>query len=485
MELPAESLRALGEQALEIALDLYASTDRRPAFPTAEDRARVLSLREPLPLLGSPGETVLAEYRTLIGPSSRNNGHPLMAGYVVSAGTWMGALADFLASSSNQNVTSWRSSPGPTVVEHVVVRWLSEMLGYGSDSSGILLSGGSMANLCALLAALRKHAGTDLERSGLRALSKAPVFYASDLVHHSVQKGLSILGVGSDALRAIAHDGAGRMQVSALDAAVAADRSAGKLPVAVIANGGDVNTGAVDDLEALATLCHRNELWLHVDAAYGGFAALAPSTKTLFAALGRADSVAVDAHKWLSVPVDAGCLLVKDAATLSAAFTHEADYIQVLEDSSLEGFAFWNYGPELSRRFRALKIWMTLKTYGVGAIAEAVEQNIQAARALGAAIEAADDFELLAPVGLSIVCFRYLPSGQLDPDAFNRQLVAHVQKAGRAYLSNATIDGKFALRACIVNHKTTAAELVPLLEVLRESAALVRARATTDPAFST
>ena len=245
----------------------------------------------------------------------------------------------------------------------------------------------------------------------------------------------------------------------------------------MVANLGDVNTGAVDPIGPLGELCSRHGMWLHVDGAYGGFAALADSARHHFAELAKADSVSLDPHKWLYTPLDAGCLLVRDEAALHAAFGHDADYIQILGGREREQFAFWNHGIELSRRFRALKVWMTLKQCGTRALGEAVERNLALARRLAKLVDAAEDFELAAPPGLSIVCFRYVPShlrgdgDEAEVDRLNRAIVERVQRGGEAYLSNVTLNGRFALRACIVNFRTREPDLALLLEIIRRAAA--------------
>jgi aromatic-L-amino-acid/L-tryptophan decarboxylase len=269
-------------------------------------------------------------------------------------------------------------------------------------------------------------------------------------------------------VKRIGVDAEFRMDVSALDRALADDRRAGRVPVCVVANAGDVNTGAVDPIDAIADVCQRHGVWLHADAAYGGFAMLAPSVRPLFAGLERVDSLSLDPHKWLFAPVDCGCVLVRDVSVLRRAFSYSADYVDVVADPDMSEYAFWDYGPELTRRFRGLKIWMALKAYGVDAIAETIERNIQLARALARLVDDSDDFERLAPAPLGIVCFRYTRGANLN--AVNRDLMLKVQRAGRAYLSNATIGDAFALRACIVNHRTTERDLVDLLDEIRRAA---------------
>jgi aromatic-L-amino-acid/L-tryptophan decarboxylase len=295
------------------------------------------------------------------------------------------------------------------------------------------------------------------------------VIYASARTHMSIPKAAAMAGLGRDAVRPVPVDADGRVDPGALEQAIAADRGAGRVPICAVANAGDVNTGAVDPLQAMADVCRRHGVWLHADAAYGGFAMLAPSVRPLFAGLDRVDSMSLDPHKWLFVPVDAGCVLVRDPSALRRAFSYAADYVDVVATPEMSEYAFWDYGPELTRRFRALKIWFALQAYGVRAIGAAIERTIDLARALAALVDASDDFERLAPVSLSIVCFRYAAGGG-DLNARNRDLMLAVQHGGRAYLSNVMIGDAFALRACIVNHRTREEDLRALLDEIRRCA---------------
>jgi glutamate/tyrosine decarboxylase-like PLP-dependent enzyme len=294
--------------------------------------------------------------------------------------------------------------------------------------------------------------------------------YASEEVHLSIPKAADILGFGRDQVRTIACDERQRMRVDLLRQKIEADRREGLRPFCVVGSAGTVNTGAVDPLAEIADIAAEFDLWFHVDGAYGAPGSLDNGKKHLFAGLERADSVSLDPHKWLYVPVDAGCLLFRDDASARAAFSAEdADYIKTHGYTDEEAFAFWDYGVELSRRFRALKVWMTLQYYGSRRIAEAISEDIALAAYLGELVSKADDFELLAPVELSICCFRYVQAGA-DLDWLNEKIMATVQKGGRAYLSNATVNGKFALRACITNFRTTKADIEETIAVVREAA---------------
>ncbi len=398
-----------------------------------------------------------------------------MFGYVQSSGSFAGVAADFLASALNQNVTSWRSAPSATAVEHQVIDWMKAMSGFDPGAAGILLSGGSLANCAGLAVALRASTDADLNRYGVGALPGKPRIYASAMTHMSIPKAAALLGIGREAVQHIPVDADFRMDLDALRSQIAADRAAGHQPVCVVGNAGEVNTGAVDPLAAIADVCAASGVWFHIDGSYGGFAARSARAAAALSAIGRADSVSLDPHKWLYAPLDAGCLLVRDPRQLKRTFSQGAAYVDVIADRDMSEFAFWDHGPELSRRFRALKIWFILKCHGARAIATAIDDNIGVARTLAAAIDASDDFERLAPVPLSIVCFRYAPAhlrGNGEAlNARNRALMVDVQRDGEAYLSNATIGAAFTLRACVVNFRTTTSDVTVLLETIRRVAA--------------
>jgi aromatic-L-amino-acid/L-tryptophan decarboxylase len=471
---PAER-EQLGRAALEWALRYFTAQSELPVYPTIGASELTARLSTTLPNDPQDPAAVLADFDE-VARFGRHNGHPRMFGYVQSSGSFAGVVADFLASAINQNVTSWRSAPAATTIEHQVIEWLKMMVGFDPQGEGILLSGGSFANFAGLASALRASTDVDLNQRGVAALPGRPHIYTSEMTHMSMPKAASMLGIGKDAIVRIPVDRDLRMDPNALRRQIESDRAAGFHPVCVVATAGDVNTGAIDPLDAIADACADTGLWLHVDGSYGALAAQSSVVNGAMAALGRADSLSLDPHKWLYAPLDAGCLLVKDPAALRRAFSEGAGYIDVVADRQMSDFAYWDHSPELSRRFRALKIWFVLKTHGVRAIQQAIDGNIAVARHLGETIDSSDDFERLAPVPLSIVCFRYRGGNRClrlpeELDAFNKQLMVEVQRDGESYLSNATINGRFALRACIVNFRTTHADAARLLASIRRVAA--------------
>lgn len=488
LDISNEALAELSVGATALVTDYFSRVSTLSVFPdtAAGETARRLGLE--LPVEGEPLAKLLDDCRTIID-ASRHNGHPRFLAYVASPATAPGAFADLIASALNPSVTSWRSSPAATEVERLVVRWLGLLVGYDADARGLLTSGGSLANLTALLIAQRTQSDGDAARKGLWNSASPMTIYASDQIHMSIPKAADILGIGRDQVRVVSSDSRFRIDVAALREHIERDLKAGLKPFCIAASAGTVNTGAIDPLAEIADVAAEFGLWFHVDGAYGALGALDERKRLLFAGLERADSVSLDPHKWLFTPVDCGCLLFRDTSAARAAFSaNEADYIKVHGLADDEAFAFWDYGMELSRRFRALKIWMTLRYYGARRIAAVISENNSLAAYMADQVAAAEDFELLAPVELSICCFRYVPESmrakllkasesELVPlnahlDKLNAAIMHSVQRGGRAYLSNATVNGKFALRACITNFRTTRTDIDETLEVVRAAARL-------------
>jgi aromatic-L-amino-acid/L-tryptophan decarboxylase len=464
LDLIDEDLHALlaGVTALmeqEVGAARFGPVYERP--PSAAEVDRMVGSDRTLPADGESVEALLAACAAVLAAGRRTT--PTFFGYVQSPPAPVGIAADLLASAADQNLTSWRSSPSAVAVEHQTLRWLGEFVGFDAAATGILVSGGSAANLTALLVALRTVTGPDDDRRSMRV-------YASTDAHFSVAKATTALGVG---FAPVAVDRDRRLDPRALRRAIAADRAAGLVPVCIVANAGTTSTGAVDPLDAVATVAAEAGVWLHVDGAYGAPAAADPGCRPLFAGLQRADSLCIDAHKWLYAPVDCSALLLHDAAATARAFGARADdYVRILATQPAETFAFWDHGLELSRRFRALKLWATLRFHGARRLAAAIGEDVRVAAHLAERVAAAEDFELLAGPGLSICCFRHAPP-QLDDEALdkhNERILEALQHDGRVYLSNATVGGRFALRACITNFRTTRADVELVLTVVRELA---------------
>ena len=423
------------------------------------------SLDPALPAKGIDFDALLKVFRENIIPFSRQNAHPRMFGYVQSPGTPLAAFADLLASTLNANLTVWRSAPAPVELERLTIDWIRQILGFNAQAGGLFVSGGSMANLAAIAAARQ---AKDDSSGRLR-------IYASSETHFSIAKAAALLGIGRENVRLVDVDECFKIRVDDLVAKITADLEAGYLPFCVVANAGTVNTGAVDPLAEIREIADRFQLWMHVDGSYGAFAVLAKSARKFFAGLKRADSIALDPHKWLYLPVDVGCVIYRAPEIARAAFAHEAEYTRIIGEKADEAFAFWDYGPELSRRFRALKVWMLLKGVGLDSLGEAIESNLACARYLESMVRASDDFEMVAPVELSIFCLRHVPVQLRNKspqaiDAFNERLLIALQRDGSSYLSNATLAGRFALRGCVLNYRTTLRDMEILLNDLRRVA---------------
>lgn len=486
LDIDDDALRDLSDSFAGLAREYFANVSGLPVFPLAGGEEICAKLDGPPPSEAQSLSTLVADCREVIA-ACRHNGHPRFFGYVASPATPAGAFADLLASAVNSSVTSWRSAPGATQVEKTLVRWLGTLIGYDENAQGLLTSGGSMANLTALLIAHRVKGGSAISETGISGSGARMMIYASDQIHFSVVKAADILGLGKQSVRLLPSDKDFRMDASALREAVQTDLAAGLRPFCVVASAGTAATGAIDPLAEIAGIAREHDLWFHIDGAYGAPAAMTGKRRALFRGLERADTVSLDPHKWLYSPVDCGCLLFRDAAAARQAFVTEADYVKVLEQAAIESFAFWDYGIELSRRFRALKVWLTLKYYGAARLTAAIADDIALAEYMAQRVASAADFELLAPVQLSICCFRYVPPGlraQLERggskaeregldaelNRINERVMKRVQRGGRAYLSNAMLRGRFALRACIINFRTTFEDIDLTLEIVREAA---------------
>jgi glutamate/tyrosine decarboxylase-like PLP-dependent enzyme len=465
LEPSADEIRDWGNSVTQFMAEYFGALRDCPVYRRMSSREIRSGLDSKVPIKGTDFDSLLKVFRETIVPFSRQNAHPRMFGYVQSPGTPLAAFADLLASTLNANLTVWRSAPAPVELERLTIDWIRQILGFNAEAGGLFVSGGSMANLAALAAA-RQTRGDSSGRFRI---------YASSETHFSIAKAAALLGIGRENVRHVAVDERFRMRTDDLVAQITADLETGYVPLCVVANAGTVNTGAVDPLSEIRQIADRFQLWMHVDGSYGAFAILAESARKLFAGIEQADSIALDPHKWLYLPVDVGCVIYREPEAARTAFAHEADYTRVIAEEADEAFAFWDYGPELSRRFRALKVWMLLKGVGLDRLSEAIESNLACARHLESVVQASDDFEMAAPVELSIFCFRHVPAqlkGESPQriDAFNERLLVALQRDGSSYLSNATLGSRFALRGCVLNYRTTLRDMEILLDDLRRVA---------------
>ena len=462
LEPSADEIRDWGNSVTQFIVEYLSGLRDRPAYRQTSSRDIRSGLDPTLPLKGTDFDSLLKVFRDAIVPFSRQNAHPRMFGYVQSPGTPIGAFADLLASTLNANLTIWRSAPAPVELERLTIDWIRQILGFPAEALGLFVSGGSMANLAALAAARQTKSGS-LGRLRL---------YASSATHFSIAKAAALLGIGRENVQHVEVDERFKMRVDDLVAKINADLEAGYVPFCVVGNAGTVDTGAVDSLSEIREVANRFQLWMHVDGSYGAFAILADSARKLFSGMEQADSIALDPHKWLYLPVDAGCVIYRNPEAAHTAFAHEAEYTRMFGEEADEAFVCWDYGPELSRRFRALKVWMLLKGVGLDRLGDAIESNLACARHLEAMVQASDDFEMVAPVELSIFCFRHMPAQLRNEsptviDAFNERLLVALQRDGSSYLSNAMLGGRFALRGCVLNYRTTLRDMEILLDDLR------------------
>jgi glutamate/tyrosine decarboxylase-like PLP-dependent enzyme len=459
-----EAFRATCHRAVNEMVDWWAGVRERPVWRPVPASVKE-ALATPLPREGLGLDAVRARFAELVLAYPNGNTHPGFMGWVHGSGTPAGALAEFLAGALNANLGGREHAA--VYVERQVIAWSRQIFGLPETASGLLVSGTSMATVVALATARQAHAGGDVRREGLQGRAVPLVGYASREAHGCVAKAFELLGLGRDSLRLIPTDAQHRLDVAALAASVEADRAAGLQPCCVVGSAGTVNTGAIDDLAAIAAFCREQRLWFHVDAAFGGLAVLVPELKPLLAGIEQADSLAFDFHKWLHVPYDAGCVLIRDETLHRAAFALRPDYLAAAERGLAGGNPwFTEYGVDLSRGFKALKVWFTLLTHGLDRLGAAIAANCADARYLGERVAATPELELLAPVSLNIACFRYRDP-KLDPaalDRLNAGIVVELQERGIAAPSTTQIGGRLAIRACLCNHRTERADLDALLE---------------------
>jgi len=448
LELSPEEFRRLAAVVTELSTDFLTSIDSRRIFPKTSGTESERLFATDLPEVGM-GAEALAGLRDVIAHSRAQNGR--FFGYVQGPGEPVAALGDLMASILNQNMTAWRSSPAGVTIERTVVRWLAEAVGC-KGFVGTLTGGGSAANLMGLTMA--REAKIPANERGLRGAPPSRI-YASEQVHMAVPKAVAMIGIGRENLRTIPCDMAYRMIPSQLEQVLRRDKAQGVTPIAVVASAGTVNTGAIDPLHEIAEIAHAYGAWMHVDGAYGALAAIAIPEK--FEGLALADSISLDPHKWLYQPLDCGCLLYRDFAMARQTFAYTGDYAKQLSNDPVEGFAFFEESIELSRRCRALKLWLSLRYHGLSAFRAAIRRDRAHTQRLVAAVRACADLELVAVGELSAVCFRYLvrpDTSEEERNRFNTALMKRIVRRGRVYLSNALLEGKFCLRVCIVNHLT-------------------------------
>lgn len=478
MTLDPEDWQAFRDLAHRAVDDLVETWRRRaegeePVWQPVSAKSRRVLDEEPLPLEGQGAEAAYRDFLDHVLPFGTGNSHPRFWGWVIGAGTPLGALSDFLAAGLNPNAGGFEQAA--TRVELRVVRWLDQALGFGGGEtgSGLLTSGASMANLVALAVARDAGAGLEVRDRGLQGLEGAGLtVHGSRESHSSVLRALDVLGLGRNSFRETPTRRDGAVRPAALAKALADDRARGFRPIALVANAGTVRTGAIDDLEALADLAAEEKLWLHVDGAFGALAALSLTLRPRLAGLERADSLAFDLHKWANQPYGVGCVLVRDGNAHRSAFHQTADYLASVSGGPAASGApsFAHLGPELSRPFRALKVWMALKAHGLRELAHTIERNVEQARFLAETVDAHPDLQRVPATPpealLNIVCFRYVRQGlgQKTLNALNEAILVGLQEDGVAVPSAVTLGGRFCLRVALVSHRTRRQDLELLVD---------------------
>lgn len=475
LDMDPETFRRLGHRVVDRMAEVLASLPNRPVTSGARPtQVRQLLGGDRLPERGADPEALLDRTAALLAEHSLYNGHPRFFGYITSSPAPIGALGDLMAAIVNPNVSAWELSPVATEIESQAIRWIAELIGYPSDCGGILVSGGNMANFVAFLAARRAKAPWDVRTGGVVGPDDERLAaYASKETHTWIQKATDLFGLGTNAIRWIPTNERYAMDVGALRERIAADRAAGALPFLVVGTGGSVSTGAVDPLPEIAEVCRENGLWFHVDGAYGGLAAALPDAPPELYGLREADSVAVDPHKWLYSPIEAGCTLVRDAKALHDAFSYKPPYYFFDNDEFDAGRNYVEYGPQNTRGFRALKVWLGLQQAGREGATRMIADDVRLSRALFAAVSRHPELEPMVQ-GLSIATFRYAPAELRDGSkaaedylgALNRELNTRLKRGGRIFLTNAVLDGRFVLRACIVNFRTRLSDVEAVPEIV-------------------
>lgn len=491
LAMDAATFRKLGHRLVDQVAGFLESL---PQIQVTHDESpsavrEALDLTGSLPEQGTDPEILLEQTAQRLFGHSLFNGHPRFFGYITAAPAPIGILGDFLAAAVNPNVGAWTLSPAATEIESQTVRWIAELIGYPENCGGLLVSGGNMANFVCFLAARKANANWDVREQGISGdLGRKLRIYGSIETHTWIQKAADISGLGTSSIRWITTDEQLRMDVVALRRQVEADIAAGDVPCLVVGTAGSVSTGAVDPLPEISSLCKEYGVWFHVDGAYGGFAAAVPDAPDDLRGLSQADSVAVDPHKWLYAPLEAGCALVRDPEALRAAFAYHPPYYHFEERAT----NYVDYGPQNSRGFRALKVWLALKHVGASGYRKMIADDIRLSSAMAEAINRHPDLQLVTQ-NLSITTFRYVPSDlrmrlqeeQVEShlDTVNRELLDRLQRGGETFVSNAVIDGRYLLRACIVNFHTTQSDVEAVPDIVARIGHAVddRLRTTISP----
>lgn len=486
LDLSPEEFRDLGYQVVDVIADYYGSIRELPVFPphTSEEVAGLF--QEPLPTERQDPQAILAEWQSKVLPHATHLGSPRYFGFVNGSGTMIGTLAEALAASVNMNSGAWKPAPAATEIERRAITWLAELIGYPVDCGGLFTSGGTMANFTAVLTALRNNAPYDTTIDGLQTEEPPGRFtiYMSDHEGHiSIKRVADLLNLGRNSVRTVASNDDFTMNTDELQRALDEDSVNGMVPFCVVAQVGSINVGAIDPLEKIARICRDRGIWFHGDGACGAVGAMLPEKQDLYRGLELADSVTLDPHKWLYVPYECGCVLVREQEKLRRAFSMSAPYLRGTLPTEYTGLDYFEYGPQMSRGFKALKVWMSLKHYGAEGYRKLLRQNVQCAEHLDRLVREANDFEALHQPQLFIYSFRYLPqklraqaeqsaareaevNAQIDD--LNQRIADEIQLSGDAFIMTSKVHGRTVLRLSICSHRTTLEDIEMVFSRLRE-----------------
>ncbi|WP_058827689.1 aspartate aminotransferase family protein [Haloferax sp. Q22] len=481
-----DEFRDLGYRTVDIIAEYFEQVDELPVFPAKPQSVIEAMFDEPLPETGQRPHEILDEWPERILPNSTHVGSPRYFGYVMGSGTTMGVLADALAASVNMNVGGWKPAPAATEIERQTIEWVAEMIGYPTDCGGMFTSGGTMANLTGILTALRSTAGYDTKSRGLQSDDRPgqfTIYMADHEGHSSVFRVAEIIGLGAEAVRLVPSHDDFTMDVDALVDQLDRDEANGDVPFCVVAQVGSINVGAIDPLEAIADVCAERDIWFHADGACGAVGAILPEKRPQYAGLDRADSVTLDPHKWLSIPYECGCILVRDPAAMERSFAMHASYLEGTERTPYEGLDYYELGPQMSRGFRALKVWMSLKHLGVEGYRARLSRTVRCTEHLDARVRAADDFVALHEPNLYLYSFQYAPpdlraAAAADAnvreavdeylDALNQRIADEIQLSDVAFVMTTSIHDRTVLRLSVCSHRTTTDDIDRTFETLRD-----------------
>ncbi len=496
-DLTVDEFRELGYRVIDMISDYYESLDDAPVFPSRSSKEVAAFFDEPLPQDGQDPGTILEEWTAKILPNTTHLGSPRYFGFVNGSGTMIATLAEALAASVNMNAGAWKPAPAATEIERRTIAWLAELIGYPTTCGGFFTSGGTMANFTAILTALRNVAPYDTTGQGLQSEEREGRFtiYMSDHEGHvSITRVADMLNLGRQAVRRVPSKDDLTMDAGALRDLLDEDVARGDIPFCVVAQVGSINTGAIDPLREIGQICLERGIWFHADGASGAYGAMIPEKRPKYVGLEMADSITMDPHKWLFVPYECGCVLVRNPEKLRRAFSMTAPYLRGTLPTEYTGLDYLEYGPQMSRGFRALKVWMSLKHYGADGYRRLLTQSVRCAEHLDRLVRAADDFEALHEPNLFIYSFRYAPqryrtSGRVDEkdeaylDELNQRIADEIQAGGTAFVMTSRLRDRVVLRLSICSHRTTLEDISAVFDRLGEIGATLDAeqRRTRDP----